>query len=54
MMGTDTDDPIKDVLNEQEDVKEYRKENVVFGNKSDLTDTKEKHWKQEMRLCIRL
>ena len=25
MMGTDTDDPIKDVLNEQEDVKEYRK-----------------------------
>ena len=42
MMGTDTDDPIKDVLNEQEDVKEYRKENVVFGNKSDLTDTKGK------------
>lgn len=40
MMGTDTDDPIKDVLKEQEDVKEYRKENVVFGNKSDLTDTK--------------
>ena len=42
MMGTDTDDPIKDVLKEQEDVKEYRKENVVFGNKSDLTDTKGK------------
>ena len=40
MMGTDTDDPIKDVLKEQEGVKEYRKENVVFGNKSNLTDTK--------------
>lgn len=40
MMGTDTDDPIKDMLKEQEDVKEYRKENVVFGNKSNLTDTK--------------
>lgn len=39
MMGTDTDDPIKDVLKELEDVKEYRKENVVFGNKSNLTDT---------------
>ena len=24
---------------ELEDVKEYRKENVVFGNKSNLTDT---------------
>ena len=42
MMGTDTDDPIRDILKKQEDVKEYRKENVVFGNKADLTDTKGK------------
>ena len=39
MIGTEKDDPIKDVLKELEDVKEYRKENVVFGNKSNLTDT---------------